>query len=251
MEQRSRRSNRAELIFESYLEQQTKTWPSEGKHILAQFDDESIVVYQAYCPGIAKWAVEHQSFQGCPQFSDTRMTWIKTNFLWMMFRSGWGTKPNQERTLAIWLKREAFDRYLMECISSKKQLKPDQRYDEKIRLQWDPDHHPSGAKHPGRRAIQLGLKGVHTFSNGEDIVQIQDISDFVDSQYLNGKMNIDTLICPRERSYTPMSEDAAKHIQLGEKDPKHPRSTDATNAEHPSVLQILSDLKNEEGDEST
>src|SRR5262245_58806343 len=24
------------------------------------------------------------------------MSWIKLNFLWMMFRSGWGTKPDQE-----------------------------------------------------------------------------------------------------------------------------------------------------------
>ena len=38
------------------------------------------------------------------------MTWIKPSFLWMMYRSGWGKKHNQEHILAIYIKREAFDK---------------------------------------------------------------------------------------------------------------------------------------------
>ena len=45
---------------QSYKEQQDEVWPKEGKHILAQYDDESIIVYQAYCPEIAEFAVQHQ-----------------------------------------------------------------------------------------------------------------------------------------------------------------------------------------------
>lgn len=89
-----------------------KTWPSRGHHILAHYDDETVVVYQAYNPKIAAYAVEHKKFIGCDSFSPTRMTWIKTNFLWMQFRSDWNRKQNQERTLAIWLKREAFEEIL-------------------------------------------------------------------------------------------------------------------------------------------
>jgi hypothetical protein len=48
--------------------------------------DEAILVYQAFKPEIGKYAVEHQRFTGCPGYSSTRMTWIKPNFLWMMFR---------------------------------------------------------------------------------------------------------------------------------------------------------------------
>ena len=44
------------------------------------------------------------------------MTWIKTNFLWMMFRCGWCSKPGQQRVLAIWLKRSAFDHYLAHAL---------------------------------------------------------------------------------------------------------------------------------------
>ncbi len=38
-----------------------------------------------------------------------RMTWIKPNFLWMMYRSGWAVKKNQERILAIKLTKKGFE----------------------------------------------------------------------------------------------------------------------------------------------
>ena len=45
-------------------------------------------MYQAFKPEIGQYAVAHQRFTGCPDYNSTRMTWIKTNFLWMMFRCG-------------------------------------------------------------------------------------------------------------------------------------------------------------------
>ena len=89
--------------------------------ILCQFDPKSdtVVVYQAYNNTIANYAVQNQTFAGCTAFSSTRMTWIKTNFLWMQYRCGWGTKDtNQERILAIWVKRTAFDDILRQSIES-------------------------------------------------------------------------------------------------------------------------------------
>jgi hypothetical protein len=70
-----------------YLDQQQR-WPSSGRHILACFDEESIVVYQAYSPAIGRFAARHGYFGG--EFSYSRMSWIKPNFLWMMYRSNWG-----------------------------------------------------------------------------------------------------------------------------------------------------------------
>jgi hypothetical protein len=63
--------------------EQAKRWPNEGRHILAHYDDTSIFVYQAYRPSIGSFAVEHGFFGG--EFSYTRMSWIKPNFLWMMY----------------------------------------------------------------------------------------------------------------------------------------------------------------------
>src|SRR3954467_13565253 len=89
---------------------QRQRWPQSGRHILAHFDADSIVVYQAYRPTIGRYAAAHQRFSG--EFSFARMSWIKTNFLWMMYRSGWGTKPDQEVTLAIRIRRAGFDQLL-------------------------------------------------------------------------------------------------------------------------------------------
>ena len=85
------------LQIEPYQDQ-LKRWPQKGRHILAQFDEESVVVYQAYRPAIGTFAATHGYFGG--EFSFNRMSWIKPNFLWMMYRSGWGTKPEQDVTLA-------------------------------------------------------------------------------------------------------------------------------------------------------
>lgn len=45
-----------------YQEQEGKTWPPEGNHILAQYDDHSVIVYQAYSSQIASYAWEHQQY---------------------------------------------------------------------------------------------------------------------------------------------------------------------------------------------
>jgi len=51
-------------------------------------------------------------------FSYSRMSWIKPNFLWMMFRSGWGTKEGQEIILGLRLRRPFFDSLLARAIAS-------------------------------------------------------------------------------------------------------------------------------------
>src|SRR5258706_8418755 len=94
------------LQVRAYIDQ-LERWPSDGRVILAQYDDTAVVVYQAFSAKVAKYAVDKQHFGG--GFSMDRMSWIKTNFMWMMNRSDWGTAEGQERVLAIWLKRDVFD----------------------------------------------------------------------------------------------------------------------------------------------
>jgi len=82
------------ITTEPYQES-IKRLPKSGQHILASQTDNDIIVYQAYKPGIAHFAVENQ-YLGGPEFSLSRMSWIKPNFLWMMYRCGWAEKENQE-----------------------------------------------------------------------------------------------------------------------------------------------------------
>ncbi|HVW00854.1 MAG TPA: DUF4291 family protein, partial [Planctomycetaceae bacterium] len=98
-----------------YVEQR-QAWPESGRHILAQFDDETIVVYQAFGAGIARFALAHQHFGG--DFSYRRMSWIKPNFLWMMYRCDWGRADGQKMILAIRLRRSFFDSLLGQTVPS-------------------------------------------------------------------------------------------------------------------------------------
>ncbi len=53
------------ITFETELYvTQLQRWPSSGRHIIGQFDDNSIIVYQAYKPSIADYAVQHNKFGG-------------------------------------------------------------------------------------------------------------------------------------------------------------------------------------------
>jgi len=192
-----------------YAEQMNR-WPQNGRHILAQFDDDTIMVYQAYCPSIGQFAVEKGFFGGDFKFS--RMSWIKPNFLWMMYRSQWGQSEGQEVVLAVRLKRRFFDSLLAQAVPSSFDAQVFSSRDKwsaavarsDVRLQWDPDHLPTGEKCE-RRAIQLGLRGAALEAYGKrETVQIIDMSAFVGEQranvreWRNGK-----LITPFERVYVP------------------------------------------------
>src|SRR6516165_8516790 len=104
-----------DLITEPYTTQEAR-WPTSGRHILAQFDEGSVIVYQAYRPAIGHFAAEHGYFGG--EFSLSRMSWIKPTFLWMMYRCGWASKEGQEVVLAVRLKRTAFDEILRRAVHS-------------------------------------------------------------------------------------------------------------------------------------
>ena len=208
------------LLIESFAEREPKL-PASGKHILAQFDEDSIVVYQAYRPAIGRFAVENGFFGG--KFSYDRMSWCKPNFLWMMYRSGWGTKEGQEITLAIRLKRNFFDIVLTQAVPSSfdetffpdKAAWSDAVESSDVRLQWDPDHAPSGEPLK-RRAIQLGLRGSMLKEYGrEAIIEIENISDFVAEQRAN--IGLPSLQVPFERVYRSADEKNTLRLGLSDK----------------------------------
>ena len=151
------------------------------------------------------------------------MTWIKPNFLWMMYRSGWGTKQGQEVILAIRLQRSAFDLILAEAVHSKytPEVYESQEAWQKavaksnVRLQWDPDHSPTGGKLQ-RRAIQLGLRNeVIAKYAREWILEIEDISEFVAEQHQNViNKNYEALLTPTEHIYEVKDSVTAQKLQL-------------------------------------
>jgi Domain of unknown function (DUF4291) len=208
------------LPTERYLEQ-VITWPSEGRHILAHVDADTIVVYQAYRPSIGEYAIKHGAFGD--GFSYARMSWIKPNFLWMMYRSGWGTKEGQETTLGLRLRREFFDGILAQAVASSLG-QSDQSSQEawkaslatsNVRLQWDPDHDPHGNA-LARRAIQLGLRGPVLDDFGKrELIEVIDMREFVAEQRDRiSRVGIREIRTPVERVYVPGEEAIARHLKL-------------------------------------
>lgn len=198
----------------THYTEQARAWPTEGRHVLARYDDETVVVYQAYRPEIGHFAAKNGYFGGA--FSFTRMSWIKPGFLWMMYRSGWGTKEGQETTLAIHLRRSAFDTILAAAVPSSfdRETFADRAAwqaavsGSDVRLQWDPDHDPTGVP-VARRAIQLGLRGDTLARYAREwIVAIEDVSETVARLRIDApRFHEGALLTPRERVY-PIADDA-------------------------------------------
>ncbi|KAF0977245.1 hypothetical protein FDP41_003898 [Naegleria fowleri] len=180
--------NRSVITLIPYSEVRSG-WPSEGNHIIASYTDHAVLVYQAFNDEIADYALKHQKLEGCPSYNETRMTWVKSNWLWMMYRSNYATKQNQTRILGLWLKKSAYDDIL-----SKARLKgPGAGL---IRAQWDPDYSPELTPIKRRRDLQLGIKKRDTFKNGEDFIEIVDCTELA-------HMSRKTKCIPMERVYIP------------------------------------------------
>jgi hypothetical protein len=191
------------------------TWPQTGNHILASFDQSTVVVYQAYRPAIAEFAVTHQRFGG--EFSYQRMSWIKPNFLWMMYRAGWATKEGQERILAVRIQRDFFDSVLQAAVESsfnRSRYAAQEEWQQRVatsdvRLQWDPDHDLDGNALE-RRAVQLGLRGEMLRRYGDEaIVSIEDITSYVENQREKLPGDRSYLYVPNESIYVPTPAAAA------------------------------------------
>ena len=89
-----------------------------AEHVVrAIYSDRTIRVYQAYRQEIARPALAAGRFVS--PFEMDRMTWIKPSFNWMMYRSGYATKPGQEVVLGIDISREGFEWALEHATLSK------------------------------------------------------------------------------------------------------------------------------------
>lgn len=198
-----------------YYSESEKLLPQSGNCLSVYQFADSIVVYQAYKPAIANYAAENNKFGGA-NFSFNRMTWIKPNYLWMMYRSGWATKADQERILAIRITNEGWEELLSHAtISSfkKEYHKNEEEWKKElsvseVRLQWDPNHDPYGNK-INRKAIQIGIKGeMFAKFNDNMIIEIYDITNFVSKQriYVEHKQ-LQHLEIPIETIYEPKRTD--------------------------------------------
>jgi hypothetical protein len=162
--------------------------PTNEFQIRARFNESSIRVYQAYSAAIAESALRAGRFVA--PFRFTRMTWIKPSFNWMMYRSGFASKPGQEMVLGVDISREGFDWALEHAVLSSFHPSMHGSWDEwrrqleqcPVRVQWDPERDWRLLPIEGVRTVQIGLSGiaVERFVN-EWIVHIEDLTPLAHS----------------------------------------------------------------------
>ncbi len=177
--------------------------------IRAQFDDTSIVVYQAFNDEIADAALENQKF--VRPFQLNRMTWIKPSFLWMMERCAYGTLKDQERVLAIRMSLEGWTEALRNASLSTRGAT-----ESPVRVQWDPERDLKGAK-LAYRSIQVGI-GPEIVKRYVDewTLEIGDITDMVEElreMREMGKYTAATKLLPVERVWHPPA-DVAERLDM-------------------------------------
>ncbi len=174
--------------------------------IRAIFNDTTIRVYQAYSAAIAVSALDAGRFVA--PFKMERMTWIKPSFNWMMYRSGFASKPGQEFVLGIDIRRDGFEWALAHAVLSSHTSQAQgsreawqQEIGRKpVRVQWDPERDWRLRPIDGVRAIQVGLSGeaVERYVR-EWTVRIEDVTAL--ARLASTATDPDALPCAREAPY--------------------------------------------------
>ena len=150
------------------------------------------------------------------------MTWIKPSFLWMMYRSSWGSAVGQERVLAIRIRHAGFEWALAHSVlsgyddrvhASRDQWKREIRRSP-VRIQWDPER-DLGLQPMPDRSLQVGLRGgaVHRYLD-EWIAGIDDVTDLAHTVHELARERAGeqaARLLPAERPY-PLSSSLASRI---------------------------------------
>jgi len=178
--------------------------------IRADYDANSIVIYQAYPKPIADAALKAGTFVA--PFSFGRMTWIKPSFLWMMERSNWGLKAGQEHVLAVRLTRTGWEDALAQAVLThpEKGVYRDEedwrrQFEQaSVYVQWDPERTLRGAA-LDYKSIQVGISRhiIEQYVN-EWIVGIQDMTPLVRKMHgliQSGQATKAKGFLPKERVY--------------------------------------------------
>jgi Domain of unknown function (DUF4291) len=152
------------------------------RQIRAQYDADTITVYQAYNTSIAEAAVREQKLNASPLFR-VRMTWIKPSWAWMMYRAGYSYKDaGQARILAIKMSHSGFFELLRRAeLTHGPPTAASGIKGPKVKVQWDPERNAKLGKLL-YRSIQIGIPGgLGKQWIDEWIVGIEDVTEMAQS----------------------------------------------------------------------
>jgi hypothetical protein len=192
------------------------------QEIRAEFDKKTITVYQAYNEEIALPAIKNNKFEN--PFSFNRMTWIKPSYLWLMERSNWGEKSNQDYILGIKIKRECWEKALSLGVLTHPDkdvyasgFEWEKQFSEaKVHIQWDPERTLRGEKLE-ERSIQVGISRflIEEFNNEwiAEIINLTPLTKKINQLRKIGKYKEAKKLLPQEKNY-PLDSQIEKRIGI-------------------------------------
>jgi hypothetical protein len=193
------------------------------RFVRADFDRDTIVVYQAYPLRIADPALRAGRFVAPSSFR--RMTWIKPSFLWLMTRSTWGEKPDQERILAVRISRVGWERALSLGVLTAHEPRFHRSIADwdsdfkaaKVHVQWDPERTLGGVR-AQEGSIQVGLSRhvIEEFVR-DWIVGLEDVTPLakkIRSLRDQGNRRAARRLLPAERRF-PVPEGLHRRLGMG------------------------------------
>ena len=136
----------------------------DRRTVLATFDDDRVLVWQAHCCPVAEEALRLGRFGGRIWRYD-RVTRFRLSLPSLLTRNGWASRAGRERILAVWLKRLAFDAILRQAVHAafEPAVYPTEmgwrlavRY-ANVSLAWHPDVDPAGNE-LSRVTVRIGLR---------------------------------------------------------------------------------------------
>ncbi|KAL0633396.1 hypothetical protein Q9L58_007709 [Maublancomyces gigas] len=187
--------------------------PTPYRQIRALYTATTITVYQAYSPAIALAAVTQQKLSAAPEFTLSRMTWIKPSW----YRSGYSFKDDkQTHILALTMSRDRFEHLL--SLSSSSDGTGVARDKCAVRVQWDPERNVELARMPWR-SVQIGIgRAVVAEWVEEWILKIEDVTECAREMKRlldEGRVEEARGLMPEERVY-PLEEGLRKVLRMEE-----------------------------------
>jgi len=170
--------------------------------IKATYDDTTVTVYQTCSDKNADEALKKTRFS-VSRFED--IVWLKTSFLWTMYKSSWTKATNQERVLAIKLNRSKFEFALANA--SLEKLTPElRRQTSKVcRLRFDTDRDLGLNSIPGSRTYQICLNEETIVKYSKEwIVEMNDVTELsksIETLVRNGQLDEAKVLIPTEMLY--------------------------------------------------
>ncbi|KAL0936151.1 uncharacterized protein CTRU02_208366 [Colletotrichum truncatum] len=214
-------TDRMTITFSDSAANERPINPTPHRQIRANFDDDTITVYQAYSSAIADAAVESQRLDASPNFKLSRMTWIKPSWTWVLYRSGYSYKDHgQERILALKMTHDWFIDLLRQgALSCEDAI----RGGKQVRIQWDPERDVRLEKLP-YRSIQIGIPAATCQSWVEEgIVSIEDVTSRArelkrvldDDPKISGEELLEMGLVPCEKEFV-VPDDVQEILRMSE-----------------------------------